>query len=75
MTAHGPVGKSIRAHAVSAVLRDVPGFGTVPTRHPKQLFKGFAALPGVTARTITDPDDDRNHGILRVQANGQPVDP
>jgi hypothetical protein len=31
-------------------------------------------LPGVTTKIITDDDDDSNHGVLLVQANGDPVE-
>jgi hypothetical protein len=38
------------------------------TWFPKRMVEGFAALPGVTTRKITDDDADQNHGVLLVQA-------
>jgi hypothetical protein len=32
------------------------------------MMEGFAELPGVTTRKITDDDADQNHGVLLVQA-------
>ena len=32
-------------------------------------MEGFAELPGVTTRKITDDDADQNHGVLLVQAS------
>jgi hypothetical protein len=53
----------------------VPGFESLPaTWYPKKLSDAFGTLPGVVTRTITDDDDDNNHGVLLVQANGDPVE-
>jgi hypothetical protein len=41
---------------------------------PKRLSEPFGELPGVSTRVITDDDDDSNHGVLLVQANGDPVE-
>ena len=71
---NGPVSKSMCTAATSGVLRGVPGFESLPsTWFPKQLSKAFGDLPGVTTRTITDDDDDSNHGVLIVQSNGDPL--
>jgi hypothetical protein len=60
--------KSTCTQKTSALLRSVPGFESVPsTWFPLAASKGFATLPGVTSRTITDDDDDENHGVLIVQ--------
>jgi hypothetical protein len=73
--AEGPVPKSFCTSATSSVLRSTPGFESLPsTMFPKQLSKAFAELPGVTTNVITDDDDDKNHGVLLVQANGNPVE-
>jgi hypothetical protein len=73
--AEGPVAKSFCTSATSSVLKSTPGFESMPaTMFPKALSKAFGELPGVTARTITDDDDDSNHGVLLVQANGDPVE-
>lgn len=75
MKAYGAVPKAMCTQATSSVLRGVPGFESLPsTWYPKQLSIAFGKLPGVTTRTITDDDDDNNHGVLLVQANGQPVE-
>lgn len=69
------VAKSMCAEATSSILRAVPGFQSLPaTWFPKKLSDAFGKLPGVTYRRITDDDDDSNHGILLVQANGDPLE-
>ena len=61
--------------ATSSILRATPGFQSMPsTWFPKKLSDAFGQLPGVTTRLITDDDDDSNHGILLVQANGDPLE-
>lgn len=73
--AEGPVAKSFCTSATSSVLNSTPGFESLPsTMFPKQLSKAFAELPGVSTKVITDDDDDSNHGVLLVQANGDPVE-
>jgi hypothetical protein len=72
--AYGAVPKSFCTSATSSILRSTPGFEGLPsTMFPKQLSNAFGALPGVTTRVITDDDDDSNHGVLLVQANGDPL--
>ena len=72
---YGAVPKAMCTAATSSVLRGVPGFETMPsTWFPKQLSNAFGDLPGVVTRRITDDDDDSNHGVLLVQANGDPVE-
>jgi hypothetical protein len=72
--AYGAVPKSLCTDATSSILRATPGFESLPaTMFPKQLSNAFEDLPGVTTRLITDDDDDSNHGILLVQANGDPL--
>lgn len=73
--AYGAVMKTQCARSVSTILAGVPGFaGIGGTMSPKRLSADFAALPGATSRVITDDDDDNNHGVLLVQANGEPLD-
>ncbi len=68
-TAYGAVPKANCTIALSRVLEGVPGFEGLPmTWFPKRMMEGFAELPGVTTRTITDDDADENHGVLLVQA-------
>lgn len=71
----GAVPKAMCTDATSSILRGVPGFTTMPaTWYPKKLSDAFGQLPGVTTRLITDDDDDSNHGVLLVQANGNPLE-
>lgn len=72
---YGAVPKAMCTQATSSVLRGVPGFQSMPsTWYPKKLADAFGELPGVTTRKITDDDDDSNHGVLLVQANGDPLE-
>ncbi len=72
---YGAVPKAMCTQATSTVLRGVPGFTELPsTWFPKKLSDAFGALPGVSTRVITDDDDDSNHGVLLVQANGNPLE-
>ncbi len=72
---YGAVPKAMCTNATSTILRGVPGFESLPsTWFPNKLSEAFGKLPGVTTRTITDDDDDNNHGVLLVQANGDPVE-
>lgn len=72
---YGAVPKTQCARSVSTILAGVPGFtGISSTLSPKKLSSEFAAIPGATSKLITDDDDDNNHGVLLVQANGQPLD-
>lgn len=65
--AYGAVPKSQCAHSISTILRGVPGFENIPaTWFPNKLSEGFAELPGVTRRVITDDSADDNHGVLLV---------
>jgi hypothetical protein len=73
--AYGAVPKAMCTTATSAILRATPGFESMPsTWFPKPLSDAFATLPGVRTRVITDDDDDSNHGVLLVQANGDPLE-
>jgi hypothetical protein len=66
--ANGAVGKALCANDISRILHGVPGFEGVPqTFGPKQIMKAFAKIPGVQQRTITDDDDNENHGVLILQ--------
>jgi hypothetical protein len=71
---HGAVPKAQCARSVSSILRDVPGFESLPsTWYPKKLMDAFGELPGVTTKVITDTDADKNYGVLLVQAGEVPV--
>jgi hypothetical protein len=70
---YGAVPKAQCALSVSRILSGVPGFENVDqTWYPKRLMADFADRPGVSTRTITDNDADKNHGVLLVQA-GDPA--
>jgi hypothetical protein len=72
---YGAVPKAMCTNATSTVLRGVPGFESLPaTWYPKKLSTAFGAIAGVSTRLITDDDDDSNHGVLLVQANGNPLE-
>ena len=63
-----PAAKSTCTQSMTALLRAVPEFASVSsTWFPLAAQKSFATLPGATFRTITDNDDDENHGVLIVQ--------
>ena len=72
--ANGAVPKSFCTSATSSILRSTPGFESMPaTMFPKRLSESFGELPGVATKVMTDDDDDSNHGVLLIQANGDPV--
>ena len=72
--AYGAAPKAQCSRSISSILSGVPGFaGIASTWSPKKLSADFAAL-GASSRVITDDDDDNNHGVLLVQANGEPLD-
>lgn len=71
--AYGAVPKAQCTRSISAILRDVPGFESLPsTWYPATFMEAFGKLPGVTSRTYTDTDTDNNHGVLMVQV-GDPA--
>lgn len=66
---NGAVGKAQCSIATSGILRDIPGFESLPhTYYPKKLMEAFGKLPGVQTRKYTDTDTNNNHGVLLVQA-------
>ena len=72
--AYGAVPKAQCAASISSILKDVPGFSTIPqTWYPNKVMDAFAKLPGVTGRTIYDEDADKNHGVLLIQAGEEPL--
>ena len=72
--AYGAVPKAQCSAAISSILREVPGFESLPrTPFPKRLMQAFGELPGVTSRVIYDEDADKNHGVLLVQAGQSPL--
>jgi hypothetical protein len=72
--AYGAVPKAQCSNSVTSILSGVPGFESIgSTWYPKKLSDRFGKLPGVTSRTITDDDADKNHGVLLVQASAAPI--
>lgn len=56
---YGAANKAECTRAVSAILRSVPGFETLPsTWFPKAMSRGFAKLPGVMTRNLTSESGD-----------------
>ncbi|WP_095594133.1 hypothetical protein [Actibacterium pelagium] len=65
---YGAVPKAHCANATSKVLRELPGFSSLPqTFYPGKLEEGFAKLPGVSTRVIYDDDSDDNQSVLEAQ--------
>jgi hypothetical protein len=72
--AYGAVPKAQCSNSITSILGGVPGFESIrSTWYPKQLSDQFGQLPGVTSRTITDDDADKNHGVLLVQSSVAPL--
>ena len=72
--AYGAVPKAQCSNSITSILAGVPGFESIgSTWYPAKLSDRFAKLPGVTSRTITDDDADKNHGVLLVQSGEAPV--
>ena len=72
--AYGAVPKAQCSNSVTSILSGVPGFESMgSTWYPAKLSDRFGRLPGVTSRTITDDDADKNHGVLLVQAGEAPI--
>lgn len=66
--ANGAVPNAMCARATSAVLRQTPGFQTMPaTFFPRRLMNAFADLPGVQHQTFRDDDPDENRAVLAAQ--------
>ena len=66
---YGAVPKAQCSLAIGRVLRQVPGFETMPVGYsPNALSRRFGDLAGVQTRIVTDDDADDNHGVLFVAA-------
>lgn len=56
---NGPVAQSFCTSATSRLLRQLPGFGSLPqTFFPNSLATAFGRLPGVTSREWRENDPD-----------------
>lgn len=64
---YGAVPKAHCGQSVSAILRSLPGFGSIPQSYfPKKIMNAFGDLPGVRAQTFQD-DDPHKGGEIRTQ--------
>ncbi|MFM2357001.1 MAG: hypothetical protein RLZZ528_2737 [Pseudomonadota bacterium] len=64
----GAVAKAMCGTSVASILRDLPGFESVPQSFfPGRVKAGFARLPGVVTKRHEDGDPDNNSGVLMVQ--------
>lgn len=63
--AYGAVPKAMCTQAVTSILRDLPGFESIPrTLFPTTAMAAFEKLPGVTEQVFRDNDPDDNRQIL-----------
>lgn len=65
---NGSVSKAMCGESVSGVLRDIPGFQSIPRSFfPGKVMRAFGELPGVVTKLHVDGDPDDNSGVLMVQ--------
>ncbi|HFQ14810.1 MAG TPA: hypothetical protein ENK41_00525 [Rhodobacteraceae bacterium] len=63
--AYGAVPKAFCTKAITDVLRQLPGFESMPsTFYPKKAMEAFGRMPGVTTEVFYDDDPDKNGYIL-----------
>ncbi|MCV6591493.1 MAG: hypothetical protein OIF48_00965 [Silicimonas sp.] len=63
--AYGAVPKAQCSLSIGRILRDVPGFETIPVGYfPKRLSAAFGARPGAVTRRITDAEADKSHNVV-----------
>ena len=71
--AEGSANQGYCSISVSSILQGVPGFSTISSTYfPKALSRDFGKIAGVTTKVLKDDDIDDHHGVLVVQANGDP---
>lgn len=64
---YGAVPKAQCSNAITAILRDLPGFENTPrTWFPKKASETFAQHPGVTTEKVYDNDPDKNTGFIKA---------
>ncbi|MBK1635457.1 hypothetical protein [Rhodovulum adriaticum] len=62
---NGAVPKAMCGQSISSVLRQVPGFESIPRSFgPKVIMRGFGQIPGVKTRKIYDDDPDDHKTML-----------
>lgn len=65
--AYGPVSKMQCSKSVTSILRQLPGFQSIPASwYPKKAADAFGALPGATTRKVFDDDPDKNTGFIQA---------
>lgn len=70
---NGPADKAFCADTNSKILRELPGFGSMPqTFFPVTLMDAFAKLPGVKTRVYYDNDPDVNTTKIEVDGKRRP---
>ncbi len=63
--AYGAVPKGYCTKSISAILRQLPGFESMPDSFfPLKAMEAFGRLPGVTTETFSDSDPEENGYIL-----------
>lgn len=63
--AYGAVPKAYCTKSITAILRQLPGFESMPNSfYPKKAMEAFGRLPGVTTQTFYDDDPEDNGYIL-----------
>ena len=63
--AYGAVPKGYCTKSITAILRQLPGFESMPNSfYPKKAMEAFGRLPGVTTQTFYDDDPEENGYIL-----------
>lgn len=71
--ANGPVASAACTTVTSRILRQLPGFETLPqSLFPDKLMEAFAELPGVTTREVREDDeDDKQLAVARIEQGWQ----
>ncbi len=63
--AYGAVPKAYCTKSITAILRQLPGFESMPDSFfPRKAMEAFGRLPGVTTQTFSDDDPEENGYIL-----------
>ncbi|MCK0126168.1 hypothetical protein MWU76_17390 [Gelidibacter sp. F2691] len=61
---YGAVPKAHCGQSVSAILRSLPGFSSIPqTYYPKKIMEAFGQLPGVRSQSFSDNDPHKDNEI------------
>ncbi len=67
---YGAVNKAFCGNSVSYILKDLPGFQSMPrTFFPMKISQAFGELPGVTSHLYHDGDPDIQTGIKMIRGD------